>query len=540
MDRRIQSHRLYYQIWFSKSMKNKISLSTIVLSLLTIFLIVFSMSAFINLPTADLGRHIKNGELIVQAITKKISLTTETPLFSNFYSYTYPSFKVNNHHWLTGVIHYFVNELGGFKALSMFNISCVTIANIIFFICARLFSNTALSLSLVALNLPLICWRNEVRPEQISYILLGFLLLILILTAQKKIKTSFSALLVFLTMMLWVNLHIFFGLGLFMIGCFYLGKILDSSESKKLVNSFLILGLAGLAGSLINPFGFSGLMQPVTIFQNFGYELAENQSVFFMHKRFPYSIIYYYYDLIAILGLICLALFINKNFKKLKSLEISLILISIVFMIIGFKTTRLIPNYSFISIPMLGLILGQTKLAKSTQQVKLKIFSIIFLVFLFVFYYNFYKKQIILGVDNGTENSAMFFLANNIQGPIFNNYDIGGYLIYYLFPRHKVFVDNRPEAYPREFFEDVYKPMQAKEDKWLEIDQKYNFNVIYFMRHDMTEDAQPFLIRRVQDPNWAVVFVDNFNIIFLKRNEINRDLITKYEIPKKFFKAVPQ
>ena len=41
--------------------------------------------------------------------------------------------------------------------------------------------------------------------------------------------------------------------------------------------------------------------------------------------------------------------------------------------------------------------------------------------------------------------SADFFKTENIKGSIFNNYDIGGYLIFNLFPNQKLFVDNRPE-----------------------------------------------------------------------------------------------
>lgn len=517
-------------------MRSRILLTQILLSFLIIFFIVFSMSRYINLPTADLGRHIKNGELIVQAIQNKKSLLIETPLYNNFYSYTYPEFKVNNHHWLTGVVHYFINSLGGFKALSIFNISCVVLANILFFICARLFTSTALSLSLVIMSLPLTCWRNEVRPEQMSYVLLGLLMLILILTSRAKIKPSLSAVLVFFIMLIWANLHIFFGMGLFIIGCFYLAHIFDNSDLK-FNNPFLLVALAGITGALINPFGISGLLQPLTIFQNFGYELAENQSVFFMHKRFPFGVIYYYYDLVALIGLACILVLTRKNLTPLK---LSLVVASMVFMVLGFKTTRSIPNYAFVSIPLLALLLSQARSLKTNHQGKLTIFSFVFLAFLFGFYYNFYKKQIDLGVFKGTENSAKFFLDNNIQGPIFNNYDIGGYLIYYLFPQHKVFVDNRPEAYPREFFDDIYEPMQESENKWREIDQKYNFNVIYFMRHDMTQHAQPFLIRRVRDPNWAVVYVDNSNIIFLKRNKANQALIERYGLPTGMFKAIPQ
>ena len=62
-----------------------------------------------------------------------------------------------------------------------------------------------------------------------------------------------------------------------------------------------------------------------------------------------------------------------------------------------------------------------------------------------------------IGLAKDDQKAAEFFKKENIQGPIFNNYDIGGYLIYYLYPGQKVFVDNRPEVYPKEFLQNVHK-----------------------------------------------------------------------------------
>ena len=56
--------------------------------------------------------------------------------------------------------------------------------------------------------------------------------------------------------------------------------------------------------------------------------------------------------------------------------------------------------------------------------------------------------------------SAEFFKQNNIKGPVFNNYDIGSYLIYHLYLKEPEFVDNRPEAYSVDFFKKTYIPMQ--------------------------------------------------------------------------------
>ena len=112
---------------------------------------------------------------------------------------------------------------------------------------------------------------------------------------------------------------------------------------------------------------------------------------------------------------------------------------------------------------------------------------------------------------------------------MFNNYDIGSYLIFHLFPHIRPFVDNRPESYSVRFFKDVYVPMQEDEKIWKRVDGQYNFNAIYFYRHDITPWAQPFLIRRLKDPAWIPVFVDNYCLILLKRNNKNKEIINKLQ-----------
>ena len=124
------------------------------------------------------------------------------------------------------------------------------------------------------------------------------------------------------------------------------------------------------------------------------------------------------------------------------------------------------------------------------------------------------------------------------MGPIFNDYDIGGYLLFHLFPKEKVFIDNRPEVYPADFFEKTYIPMQEDETIWEENQQKYGFNAIFFSINDATPWAQKFLIERVKDNEWAPVFVDNYAIIFVKRTEANKGIIEKFEIPKEKFNII--
>ena len=63
----------------------------------------------------DLGRHLKNGELLLSPAASQI-------LHTNFYSYTQPDREFVNHHWLAGIVFHAVYKLGGFRGLNAFYI----------------------------------------------------------------------------------------------------------------------------------------------------------------------------------------------------------------------------------------------------------------------------------------------------------------------------------------------------------------------------------------------------------------------------------
>ncbi|HUD09114.1 MAG TPA: hypothetical protein VMQ48_03435, partial [Candidatus Saccharimonadales bacterium] len=124
-----------------------------------------------------------------------------------------------------------------------------------------------------------------------------------------------------------------------------------------------------------------------------------------------------------------------------------------------------------------------------------------------------------IGLLPGNEAAGEFLKSEKIAGPIFNNYDIGGYLIWNLPASEKVFVDNRPEAYPDSFFSEIYKPMQENPDVFKKVDAQYNFNTVVFSRNDITPWGMNFLKMIKDDPNWAPIFEDNFAIIYTKKGD---------------------
>jgi len=498
------------------------------LVLIISFLFFAKKIVFVN---ADLGRHLKNGEVI---------LNTGKVISTNYYSFTESDFPVINHHWGSGVLFYLIQKMFGFSGLSFIYCLLSAITVFLFYKIAESKSHTYFAFLFFMLCIPLITIRTEVRPEGFSLLMMALYTFLLELFLSQKISNKILLIVLPLLQLLWVNLHIFFVMGLIIIGVYtiYIWLIRKKGGAKQMG---LLLGLSLLA-CFINPSGINGVLTPLTIFKNYSYMVAENQSIFFMQNRFGSSI-YLHYEFISFVAIVLFLFSLKKIKFKIQSITPAYIL-PLLFIVLGYSAVRGIPLagvFLMAFVPgIIMLIFEQYGLNFKKRLITFSLVVAFVLVFISISKTGGYLSMISenkgLGLYNNINCSANFYKANNIKGPIFNNYDIGGYLIYNLFPQQRVFVDNRPEAYSTDFFKKVYNPMLEKEEVWQQINSKYNFNCIYFFRLDETPFAQPFLIQRINDrENWATVYVDDVIIILLKRNNENQALIQHYELPASMF-----
>src|SRR3990167_3109844 len=112
-----------------------------------LFFFVLSFSQKINLTTADLGRHIKNGQFFFER---------HQPISTNFYSYTQTDYPAVNHHWLTGVIFFLTHRWWGFEGVSFFYTCVLLFAFLFFFLVSKRMSNFSFALFFSLLGVPLI------------------------------------------------------------------------------------------------------------------------------------------------------------------------------------------------------------------------------------------------------------------------------------------------------------------------------------------------------------------------------------------------
>ncbi len=488
----------------------------------------------IDLFTADLGRHIKNGEIILKgsAEVRKAVLTT------NYYSYTEPSTPFINHHWLSGVVFFIVHKITGFSGLSIFYIACMLVAFLIIFDLARRKANLLVVAVISTFAVPVIASRAEVRPEVFTYLLSALFVWICFKYFENEIDKKWLWLLPVLQA-IWVNLHIGFILGPFIVGAFFIGSIIkkDFVKARQCISVLLLTGLATLA----NPSFIYGALYPFKIFGIYTYRVLENQSIIFLNNLgVGNPLTFLSYEILFVLVLASYVLALLTNWRRV---SIPLLIITSAFAYMGFTAIRDFPLFGLVGViafAMNAVIISEGDKYKFIKNEKLflPVSMVLFLAGLVFIGGLFATRSTNFGIStvDGVKSSAEFFISNNIKGPIFNNYDVGGYLIYNLYPNNEVYFDNRPEAYSKKFVDEEYiKPMENP-NLFKEISDKYGFNAIFFYYRDYTPWGQAFITQKVFDPEWAPVYADSSVIIMLKRNTGNSSIIKKYEISSDSFK----
>ncbi len=493
----------------------------------------------INLTNADIGRHLKNGELFLAHLT--------VPEI-NLYSYTYPAFPTIDHHWGSGVVFFVVEQVTGFEGLSVFFIVLNLAAFCFAFDSARRLSSFSLATLASCIALPVLLSRPEVRPEAFSYLFCAVFLWLLVRYRKGEIKGRTLILLLPLLEILWVNLHIYFFLGICLVGVFLVEEGVfaliraDSHGHGKRFKELLLAIVLCTAATLLNPAFIRGAMAPLQIFQNFDYRLAENQTVWFIEGYTGFPIGLYFKIAFAALVLSWFPI-IGLAAARRRHFPVAELILTVAFSLMGWLAIRNLVLFGLAAIVVTAANLKSIlpkKFAQWTGHAGLIVLLLATGVSFYLLHPDFWQAEAQgtgIGLQAGNMNSLNFFAQNRLQGPIFNNYDIGGYLIYGLFPSERVFVDNRPEAYPGSFFTQTLVPMQEDENKWKQMDAQYHFNVIFFYRNDLTEWGQGFMIRRVSDPAWAPVYVDANTIIFLRRNSENAAVIRRFELPQSMFRV---
>ncbi len=498
-------------------MKIKSDIKNLLMILLAVCFFALLTPRKINIMVSDIGRHLKNGETFI---------TTGNIIDTNYYSYTEPDFSVINHHWLSGIVFYAIYYGFGFAGLNIFFSIIMGISMFLVMYLSQNKTGWVVSLSCLLFMSIFILSRLEVRPEVFSCLFFILYLLILNNFNSGIISFKFTLVVLFILQVLWANLHIFFILGPFLAGAYFLIALINKNNSR--IRSYgYLLAIVTLAG-MFNPWGVKGLLEPLLIFRGYEINVLENMTIFYVMVLNQGNTLAQDYLLFFIftfiLGLASPLLF--KQFYLTKSNYVWYG-VFIVFALLTARVMRFVSFYGLYGTYFFALLLSS---APEFLTYFRKVFRFILpLAVLSIFVFSLNSPEYGVGLVDNSEKAAEFYLNNNLAGPILNNYGNGSYIIFYLFPTEKVFIDGRPEAYSPEF-QTAYSTQVFEDATFKNQNSKYGFNNIFLPNSSLDSQTRDFVLRLAATGDWKPVYLDKHALILLRNNEANLSVISAYEI----------
>ncbi len=498
-------------------MKTKIFLLSLI-----IFYFIFSIYIAHNSLDPDHGWHLKMGELILKAGIPK----------SDPFSYTMSSYSFIDHEWLSNIFLFLIDKyLGNFFLSLLF-----TIVLFITLIIRLPKEKKDLIISLIVLLLIL---NTILLIFGIRLQVLGWFFLSILLNFEQKNDNFYlknGKWFLPLLMLIWVNMHGSFALGLLLI--FIKTGILIFCQTKKKCQIILI-GIIAFLATLINPY-YLNIYKEV-------FNLASDS--FLKQNILEWRNIVYFESF----NLLVLIAFLFIDFLESKRQHFNLrqnLFNKICVLLFGFlaiNSIRHIPFFLIFIIPFFYHSLSsfvekfRRKKITWTKFCQLKPILIIFLIIInLISLYQIQKTALIFKELNFYPKKAINFLLTQPalikNGEIFSSHGWGGYLISHL-PKKKVFLDGRMNSWRDHYFvgEDEYifsnylKILKGD----LELDpyiQKYNIKLILWPNVKEKEKNLAQLIfetllkeknklsfnQKLKQLNWTKIYQDETAIIYSK------------------------
>jgi hypothetical protein len=371
------------------------------------------------------------------------------------------------------------------------------------------------------------------KPELFSVLL--FCWTVFIFFYVKIIRNKFIFYLYPLMFAFWVNLHGAFVVGLVFLGMALTGEILnriffsgESFTTGELVH-FGIACVLSLLATLLNPYGvyyllstYSGITSEINTAMN-KYVLAYVSLWSFLKVKGLSS---FTVGLIAwIMTTMMFSIFVLSVYEiiKKKSFDFAVLIISIALYWKGMETSR--TSYFFPIVfffVFFYLLIHRLKINNFSGRAT--IFSLPIFVFFFTIIIFF---NIRYGTDNtwfgqGLDNfvpvkEVAFLKKYKLDGLIFNDYVIGGYLMWDLYPDYKVFIDPRCSPYIKQVFPD-YMELTSKHVNREDIRrfrEKYPFKIAILHYRQM---ALIFDLLKAEGDEWRLLYFEKNAAILIHKS----------------------
>jgi hypothetical protein len=475
----------------------------------SILLLALVALAARNITDPDFGWHYRTGELVLS--------TLSIPSTDSF-SFTAVGASRINHDWLSDVFIFSLYQIGGIGALvTFFALAAAAALALVYARCGGKPFLAAFVILLAALTVAPF-WGT--RPQTLSLLFASISLYIL--DRHMHMRAGRQLLWLVPLTLVWANAHGSFILGPVFISVYFVASVAENVlkwndqepprwENAAQLFSVFLLCLAVIA---LNPYHlelylypFQTLVSPTI--QTF---IQEWQSPDFSSTAVQPFI----WFLVATMGTLALA-------RRRTTLAEALLLAGLTYA--SLRAARQISIWALIAAPVLATSVSDIleplyrKLNRSPVLHPTRTLQILNWAVLVVVAVAVVARIGIVIMDESRAERAYFpvdavnyIQTQNLSGPIFNNYNWGGYLIWRMYPRERVFIDGRSDLYGLTDDSIVREYLEAYTggENWRAPLDQFGVQLV------LVEPDAPIVIKLAQDAAWRQVYEDKQAVIFRK------------------------
>ena len=514
-----------------------------------LLLLLLAFSVF-KIDDADTMQYLANGRLILTH-----------GLGTNFCTYNYVQHSCQlsyAHEWLFHVATYAVYLVGHWNALVFFQVAIVLAIFSVLAFAARAFHYSPFSAGVLIFFAILIGMERFMLRADLFGILLAVLFYFIVrcyleaeLYEKKGTQKWLPLIFLFCVQVAWANSHGSFPLAFMLVFAYiaayaahYLWyKFVRKNTCIKFLTSHLNALLSILAAttvaSILNPFGIRAFFDALNPSLAMSQTIQEWRTPFAPADFQHFAVSVYFVLFFAAIAVVIL------NIRKLQLADL-FILLAFGYLSVSYaRDTALFAVFCALILPYyVDRILELTAhLLRKTRHISryISIGEQVVMVSLIIYggfltcnlvTNRFYASDLEtreFGIGLSAKAypiaAANFIETHNLSGNMFNNFDIGTYLNWRLFPKRKTFIDGDLFSQASNSY---YDNIMAGNVSYNDVANKYHIN--YFVLDYISTDTSGLISSLYSDKNWVLVYFDELSVIFVKNTPENKALINKYAI----------
>ena len=470
---------------------------------------VFAYSFFFasrQISDPDFWFHLKTGEYI---------LTTGMIPRTEMFSFTFYGAPWLAHGWLAGAIFYGIYSRLGFNALIF--IFAVLVALAFWIAYKRSNAHPFIAGFATLLGVWTVLPNIGVRPRVFTILLSSVYLAVLGRYARRGSAREIWWLVPL--MVLWVNLHGGFFIGLLLIGLTIIGVVLDGwAEGEKLrskwpqLRTLALVLIACAVAVLVNPYGVQIYVSPIRVLRSpvfLDFVIDFLSPNFHLAEARPLMIL-------ILLTVTALAL----SPKRVRPSELLLFLVTLYSTLMSQRNTAI---FALVAAPLMadyfqhwltstsfGKSFGQA--GSSTDRRGPLLLGLLMLLPLVAFAVKL--RTVVYAPPKQSDlkvpvNAVEYIKQQNLTGKTFTYPNVWGAYVFWQLPSNPVYIDGR-DVYSEEFVKH-YVNMQYGLADWREPFDRYGVQIAVIQTGSL-------LARQIQEsPAWEQVYQDEMSVVFKRR-----------------------